>query len=90
VVAENYRSDTFELSDGRVVTGRILPGDYRSPELTVVPDLLAPEKTVTFSKSEIESHRSSPISPMPAGLADTLTREELLDVLAYLTTLSDG
>ena len=49
-----------------------------------MPDLLAPEKTVAFSKSEIESHRPSPISPMPAGLADTLTREEILDLLAYL------
>jgi putative heme-binding domain-containing protein len=85
VVAENYRSDTFELRDGRVVTGRIVPGDYRSPELTVMPDLLTPEKTITFSKSDIESHTPSPISPMPAGLADMLTREEILDLLAYLS-----
>jgi putative heme-binding domain-containing protein len=89
VVAENYQSDTFELRDGRVVTGRILPGDYRSPELTVMPDLLSPEKTVTFSKSEIETHLPSPVSPMPAGLVDTLSREEILDLLAYLAAVGE-
>jgi putative heme-binding domain-containing protein len=89
VIAENYRSDTFELGDGRVVTGRIVPGDYRAPELAVTPDLLAPEKTISFSKSEIESHQPSPISPMPAGLVDTLSREEILDLLAYLASLGE-
>jgi putative heme-binding domain-containing protein len=89
VIAENYRSDTFELRDGREVTGRIMPGDYRSPELTVMPDLLAPEKTVAFSKSEIEAHQPSPISPMPAGLVDTLSRQEILDLLAYLAAIGD-
>jgi putative heme-binding domain-containing protein len=90
VVAENYQNDAFQLRDGRVVVGRIVPGDYRSPELTVMPDLLAPETTVTVSKSDIESHQPSPTSPMPTGLVDTLSREEILDLLAYLVSSRDG
>jgi putative heme-binding domain-containing protein len=87
VVAENYRNDAFTLHDGRVIVGRVVPGDYRSPGLRVIPDLLAPEKIVTFSKSEIESQRPSPTSPMPSGLLDTFTREEILDLLAFLASL---
>jgi hypothetical protein len=85
-VAENYRNDAFELQDGRVVVGRVLPGDYRSPTLRVLPELLAPDKIVTIDKSEIQSHRPSPVSPMPTGLLDALTRDEILDLLAFLRT----
>jgi putative heme-binding domain-containing protein len=84
VVAENYQSEAFTLRDGRVLVGRVAAGDYRSPELLLTPDLLMPEKTITIAKSEIESHQPSPISPMPSGLVDTLTRDEILDLLAYL------
>ncbi len=84
VIAENYRNDAFTMNDGRVVVGRVLPGDYRSPELRVAPDLLAPEKTVALAKREIERQQPSPLSPMPTGLLDTLSREEILDLVAYL------
>lgn len=86
VVAENYRHDAFTLHDGRVIVGRILPGDYRAQELRLQPDLLTPEKTVTIAKSEIESHQLSPTSPMPTGLLDTLSQDEILDLLAYLSS----
>jgi putative heme-binding domain-containing protein len=90
VIAENYRNEAFVLRDGRVIVGRVVPGDYRSPELRVTPDLLVPETTVTFPKTEIESHQYSPTSPMPTGLLDTLTREEILDLLAFLADIAHG
>ena len=37
--------------------------------------------------SSIEERRTSDVSLMPEGLAQTMTDQELIDLLAYLTTL---
>jgi putative heme-binding domain-containing protein len=85
VVSEKYRSDTFALDDGRVITGRLVPGgDFRSSSLRVATDPLDPTKVVEFAKSTVELHKLSSLSPMPKRLVDTLTREEILDLLAYV------
>lgn len=85
VVAEKYRGHVFVLEDGRVITGQIVPGgDYRSPELTVMTDPLAPESVVTFAKRDVVRRKPSTVSPMPKGLLDTFTKGEILDLLAYL------
>ena len=46
--------------------------------------LLAPEATVEIPLSEIAKREPSKISPMPTGLLNNLTKEEILDLLAYL------
>jgi putative heme-binding domain-containing protein len=84
VVSEKYANTSFELADGRVLSGRTLVTDYRSPNAQLIPDLLTPEKTVSFSKQEIVQRLVSPVSPMPKGLVDGLDKQEVLDLLAYL------
>ena len=86
VIAEKYQSETFELQDGQTITGRVVAGDYRSEKLEVMPDLMTPEKRVEFLKAEVLHREGSPLSPMPTGLLDTLDRDELLDLVAYLTS----
>ena len=90
VVSEKYRNEAFELKDGRVIVGRVLTGDYRLPSLHVVPDLLAPEKMVTFLKTDIENNSPVANSPMPTDLLNTLSKEEILDLLAYLIAAGDS
>ena len=84
VVSQKYAGTTFELSDGRVLSGHTLVTDFRSPDIELVPDPLAPHKIVSFSKQEIVERRISPVSPMPKGLVDGLEKQEILDLLAYL------
>lgn len=85
VVAEKYRSHQFRLVDGRVMTGQVLPQiDYRSPNLRVAIDPLDPRKIVEIEKQSIEQSQLSKTSPMPKGLLNFFTREEILDLLAYL------
>ncbi len=85
VVAEDYRSAQIVTSDGNVLVGRVLPGgDYRSPTLRIATNPLAPEEVTEIAKSKIESHTPSPVSFMPQGLLNTLTKEEILDLLAYI------
>jgi hypothetical protein len=59
-------------------------GDYRQSVLRIAVDPLRPWQTTEISKDKVESHRESPVSPMPEGLLNTLSRDEVLDLLAYL------
>ena len=87
VVAENYRNVEVVTTDGRVIIGRPLTaGDYRAEKLRIATDPLRPSVVVELDKTEIELHRLAPTSPMPTGLLDTFTREEIADLLAYLTS----
>jgi hypothetical protein len=49
----------------------------------VQPDPLAPDRVV-IRKDDLESRTASKLSPMPANLADVLTKDEVLDLVAYL------
>jgi len=87
VVAEKYQNTLIQTKAGRIITGRVvLQRDYRSPSLQVSVDPLKPHQLVEIRKNEIAARRPSPLSPMPEGLLDTLTRDEILDLLAYLTS----
>ena len=86
VLSEQYMNTVFETDDGRVVIGRIIE---ETPDKVVVrPNPLEPA-TVSIAKAEIVSRGHSKISPMPAGLLNTFTTEEILDLLAYLESLGD-
>ena len=85
VIAENYRSVGILTNDGRIFTGQITRGgDYRSPVLRLATDPAHPFRTVEIQKSEIASRKTSNVSWMPDGLLDTLTRQQIFDLIAYL------
>ena len=84
VISTKYQNETFELSDGQSISGRVLSGDYRSERLRVIPNLLEPERTIEFFKADVEHREPTPLSPMPTGLLDTFSKDEILDLLAYL------
>jgi hypothetical protein len=46
--------------------------------------MLAPEATVEIPIKEIERREPARASAMPSALLNNLTREEVLDLLAYL------
>lgn len=86
VVAENYRNVEVLTIDGRVISGRpVMSGDYRAEKLHIATDPLRPSVIVEVDKKEIELHRLTTTSPMPTGLLDSFTREEIADLLAYLS-----
>ncbi len=86
VLSEQYMNTVIETSDGRVVVGRIVE---ETPDKVVVhPNPLEPA-TVSVAKADIASREHSKVSPMPAGLLNTFTAEEILDLLAYLESLGD-
>ena len=87
VIAEKYRSVQLNMADGRSFVGQIvLVGDYRSQVLHLATDPMHPSRTIEIPKNEIEEQRDSPVSFMPQALLDTLTAEEIADLLAYIAT----
>ncbi len=85
VVAENYRNVQIVTESGKAYVGRLLTdGDFRSEKLRLSVDPLHPGKFVELDKKEIVEAEMMESSPMPEGLLDSFTREEIADLLAFL------
>jgi putative heme-binding domain-containing protein len=85
VISEQYANEEFTLRGGGFAMGRIV--GEKGEAILVRPSLLAPD-IQEVKKSEIVSQQPSKISPMPPALISILTKEEVLDLVAYL--LSGG
>ncbi len=84
-IAQNYHTDKLTLTDGRSLTGRVVPHlDYRSPDLLFAEDAMFPTRTVAIPKATVRGHSKSEVSLMPAGLLNHLSRGEILDLLVFL------
>ena len=66
----------------RIYQGRIL--DQNDKQLTVAIDPKAPSAVIELQADDIDEILPSKTSMMPLGLLNTLTREEILDLLAYI------
>jgi len=80
VISVQFANTDFVLNDGRLATGRVVSED--ADKVVIRPSMLAPE-TQDLRKADIKSREVSKISPMPPGLLDMLTKQEILDLLAY-------
>ncbi|MGV3484353.1 MAG: DUF7133 domain-containing protein [Planctomycetaceae bacterium] len=85
VVAADYRNVQVLTEDGEVHVGRVLTsGDFRAATVRLIGDLRNPERVLEIEKQTITEYRPSPVSPMPEGLLDVLTADEVLELLRYL------
>ncbi len=85
-IQENYRSWKFLTASGQAVVGIIQKEDDEAVHL--LTNLLLPDSTVVLPKSEIELRVESKISSMPVGIANVLTKDELMALVGFLE--SDG
>ena len=76
VVSDQYQNTTFTRKDGEDITGRIAEEDDRKVVLMTDPRTSARTEIL---KSDIQSRAASKLSPMPEGLVNILTQDELLD-----------
>lgn len=91
VVAGKYRNTQIVTGGGKTIVGRVLTGgDYRSPKLRISTDPLRPSQIVEVEKSRIDIRKDSTLSPMPKGLVNTLTKRDILDLLAAVRAPSAG
>jgi putative heme-binding domain-containing protein len=83
-VGYNYRALILALTDGRVITG--LPVEDTSEKLVVKT---ADGQRFTLRPGDIEDRKTSDVSLMPEGLAQTMNDHELVDLLTFLSTLRE-
>ncbi len=81
VISEQYQSMTLTLKDGQEITGRIL--EESATQIVVRVDVLTDRK-VTVPVAEVRQRAASKVSPMPEGLLSAWSKEDILDLLAYL------
>jgi len=82
VISDQYASTMFALDDGRVVNGRVI--NLSGKNMMVLTDMTQPSNLTVVNRDTIDEMMPSKASMMPTGLVDTLTKEEALDLLAYL------
>src|SRR5262249_32788718 len=87
VISDQYGAVMIALADGRVVTGRIM--NLNGNAITVNTDMLDPNLQTNVDRRQIEEMKPSPVSMMPEGLLNTLNRDEVLDLMAYLLSRGD-
>jgi putative heme-binding domain-containing protein len=84
-VAENYRNLSVATDSGRIYVGRVVSGgDFRGEKLRLNTDPLHPGQVAEIDKKDVVEQRLHDSSPMPQGLLDGFTREEIADLLAFL------
>lgn len=88
VVSDQYATVEVRTKDGEQYTGRI--GDQLEHEILLKADLLNPANIKRIRWKEIESIVPSALSLMPTGLLDYFTRDEILDLIAYLKSQGDS
>jgi putative heme-binding domain-containing protein len=85
VINENFKTYQIETVKGELITGVIVSQDDKT--IRVVTNPL--EKPKEIAIKDIDEKRESKVSLMPEGLLTTLSKEEILDLLAYITTGAD-
>ena len=81
-IGYNYRSQIVALNDGRVMTG--LPVED-APDRLVLKT--AEGQRVAIRPGDVDDRKTSDVSLMPEGLAQTMSDQDLVDLLAFLSTL---
>jgi putative heme-binding domain-containing protein len=81
-INEKFQNHQFLTTEGQVVTGVIIEENKRSYKIAT--NLLTPKTLTTLLKKDVEEKVASKVSPMPNGLLNVLTKDEILDLHAYL------
>jgi putative heme-binding domain-containing protein len=81
VISEQFQATLIRKRNGDVLDGRVV--EETAEKVVLHPNQLLPDK-VTVMKADIEARQPSKTSPMPPALVNTLTEDEILDLLAYL------
>ena len=80
-ISDQYQSSNVLMEDGRTLSGLVIEQDAKT--LLVYPsDPKA--KRIVVSRDEVEELTPSKVSQMPAGLLNSLNRDEIRDLTAYI------
>ncbi|MCY2997099.1 MAG: c-type cytochrome [Planctomycetota bacterium] len=80
-ISDQYEATVFQTEEETVI-GRV--ANLNGDNLMVATNMLDPGSFTNLKRSDIIEMKPSKASMMPSGLLDTLTEEEIFDLLVYL------
>ena len=83
-INEKFQTNIFELSSGKTISGLVL--QENADTIKVIENPLANPQPTTIRRSDVLERTRSKTSLMPKGLLDKLTRDEILDLVAYVAS----
>ena len=86
-ISDQYEAQKFLMEDDRLIVGRVI--NLAGSQYWVLPDMADPSKIVRIEVDQIVESSPSTVSLMPNGLLDTLTEDEILDLLAYMKSTAE-
>jgi putative heme-binding domain-containing protein len=81
-ISDQYAAIVIRKQNGEVITGRV--ANLSGPNVEVVENMLEPGRFTRVRREEIASITPAATSMMPPGLLNSLTVEEVQDLMAYL------
>jgi putative heme-binding domain-containing protein len=81
-INKQYQTWVAAMNDGRVISGLML--EQNDTSITLLPNPLKPETKISIARADIEELEASNVSTMPMSLLITFTRDEILDLLAFV------
>lgn len=87
VINEQFSAVMVITDNGLVHRGVVV--NLNKDGLTLNTDLTDPNKRVNINRNTIDEMFISKTSPMPVGLFNRMTKEEILDLVAYLISGGD-
>jgi putative heme-binding domain-containing protein len=81
-VGRDYRMSVVRTADERVITGIVVERTAARVVVQTATD------RVTLSPDDVTGVKDSPLSIMPEGQLDALSREQVRDLVAYLASKS--
>ncbi len=88
VISDQYGAVTIAKKDGQFITGRV--GNLFGDSLSVIEDMFDPGRATNVRRGDIEEIKASAVSPMPVGLLNSLTEDEIQDLVAYVLRRGDS
>ena len=87
-ISDQFRTHVIVTAAGKVYEGRIL--DKNETELTVAIDPKSPAAIVQVPANQVDELLPSKKSLMPKDLLNTLSKEEIFDLLAFIESGGDA
>lgn len=86
-IEDKFASNIFVLDSGKTISGLIM--EETDDVVKIVVDPLAKDQLTVLNQDQIDARKKSKLSQMPEGMIDKLSREEIIDLIAYVLANAD-
>jgi putative heme-binding domain-containing protein len=83
-INEKFQTNIFELASGKTISGLVL--EENANTIKIIENPLVKADPTIIRRGDVLERQRSKISLMPKGLLDKLTRDEILDLVAYVAS----